>query len=117
MFETNSREEIVSAMNEKYAGKDGITPEEIERVKAQFKATTIMGHESITAIASSTGRELLYQGTHTDIDAISKRIDEVNYRQVMEAYRESWNREKLSLTVVGKPLTVAEYEALGFKNS
>lgn len=107
-------EEVLSIM-------DGIhktiTPEEIERVKAQFKATTIMGHESITAIASSTGRELLYQGTHTDIDAISKRIDEVNYRQVMEAYRESWNRERLSLTVVGKPLTVAEYEALGFKNS
>ena len=93
-----------------------ITPEEIERVKAQFKATTIMGHESISAACSSAGREILYRGTYTDIDTISKRIDEVDYEKVMVAYRDTWNKDLLCLTAVGKPLSVAEYEALGFKN-
>ncbi len=91
-----------------------ITPEEIERVKAQFKATTVMGSESVGAIASAMGKEILYSGKYTDIDRLSERIDEVDYEQVMTVCREIWQKERLALSVVGKPKEISKYKALGF---
>ncbi|MBR2328599.1 MAG: thioether cross-link-forming SCIFF peptide maturase, partial [Clostridia bacterium] len=38
MFEENSKDKVIAAMNEKYAGRDGITPEDIEECYAQVAA-------------------------------------------------------------------------------
>lgn len=94
--------------------RGSITPEEIERIKAQFKATTVMGNESISATASAMGKEVLYSGKYTDIDELSRRIDAVNYEQVMEVGGELWNEKRLALSVVGKPKKIDEYMKLGF---
>ncbi len=94
--------------------RENITPEEIQRVKAQFKATTVMGSESVSAMASAMGKEILYSGKYTDIDRLSKQIDAVDYSQVMEVCREMWNEKRLALSVVGKPQEISKYRKLGF---
>ena len=101
--------EILKIMNNISAT---ITPEEIERVKSQFKATTVMGGESNGAIAAAMGKELLYRGCYTDIDEVAKKIEAVSYSDVMAAAEVMWQKEKLALSVVGKPLEKADYQSI-----
>ncbi len=89
-----------------------ITPEEIERVKSQFKASTVMGGESNGAIAAAMGKELLYSGRYTDIDGVAEKIAAVSYGDVMAAAEFMWQKEKLALCVVGKPLQKSDYQSI-----
>ena len=92
--------------------KNTITPQEIERVKSQFKATTVMGGESLSAIAAAMGKEILYSGQYTDIDQIAQKIDAVDYNSVITVANEIWQPKKLALSVVGKPLEKSVYQSI-----
>ena len=102
-------QEILKIMNNI---KSTLTATEVEDVKSQFKATTVRGGESLAAMASSMGKEVLYSGKYTDIDKVAEKIDAVTLTDVIEFSEQLWNKEKLALSVVGKPKTKEEYQSI-----
>ena len=102
-------EESVKIMN---SLKDNISEDELNRVKSQFKASSVLGSESVAAIASSMGREILYKGKYTPIDEVIKRIDALTLDDIIYAAENLWNPQNFSLAVVGKPKKQSDYNII-----
>ena len=92
--------------------KSTITKEELERVKSQFKASSVLGSESVASIASAMGREILYSDKFTEIDDVIKSIDNLKLEDIIHAAENLWNINTLSLAVVGAPSDRANYNIM-----
>lgn len=91
-----------------------IKPDELERVKLQYRASTVLGSESVSAISSRMGREILFFGKYTDIDTVIEKINALTLKDVENAGNQLWQKDRLALTVVGKPESEKTYKNLGF---
>lgn len=92
--------------------KSTITKTELDRVKSQFKASSVLGAESIAAIASAMGREILYSGKYTTIDEVINKIDKLTLDDIIYAAENLWDSNNLSLAVVGAPKSAERYNIM-----
>ena len=81
---------------------DSLTSEEIELTREQFKAGIVLSNESMSAIASSAGRQLLLNGRYIDLDETLKEISSVTLDEVKEAARLVTDPKTLALAAVGE---------------
>ena len=81
--------------------RDEITQEEIEMTREQFKAGLVLSNESMAAIASSAGRQLLLNGRYTDLSEILSLIGRVTIDQVKESARLVTDYSTIALSAVG----------------
>ncbi len=81
---------------------DSLTLEEIELTREQFKAGIVLSNESMSAIASSAGRQLLLNGRYIDLDETLKEISSVTLDEVKEAARLVTDPKTLALAAVGE---------------
>lgn len=79
-----------------------ISKEEVEMTREQFKAGLVLSNESMSSIASSTGRQLLLDNKYTDLDAILKKVNEVTLDEVLEVGKMTTDPESIALSVVGE---------------
>ncbi len=91
-----------------------ITEEELARVKSQYRATSVLGSESIAALSATTGREILFLGKYTPIDEVIDKINALKLEDILAVHNEIWQKERLALCVVGKPQNIETYKNLGF---
>ena len=93
---------------------DKITEQELERVKSQYRATSVLGNESVSALSATMGREILFKGRYTPIPEVIEKINALTLDDIFAVHKEIWQREKLALCVVGKPKSLEIYKKLGF---
>ncbi len=79
-----------------------ISKEEVEMTREQFKAGLVLSNESMSSIASSTGRQLLLDNKYTDLDAILQKVNEVTLDEVLEVAKITTNPESIALSAVGE---------------
>ena len=88
---------------------------ELDRVKDQYKAVSVMGGESVTSMCGSIGREILFTGKCTPPEDIIKNVDSLTLDYVRTVGERIWNKNRLALCIVGKPENAEVYRNLGFK--
>ncbi len=81
--------------------RDEITEEEIEMTREQFKAGLVLSNESMSAIASSAGRQLLLNGRYINLSEILSRIGRVTVDEVKESARLVTDYSTVALSAVG----------------
>lgn len=78
-----------------------ITDDEIERTREQFKAGIVLSNDSMSAIASSMGKQLLLEGRYIDLDGTVDEINSVTKEMIIESARLITNRDVCAVAVVG----------------
>lgn len=93
---------------------NSITEEELARVKSQYRATSVLGNESVAALSATIGREILFKGKYTPIPEVIEKINALTLDDIFSVHKEIFKKEKLALCVVGKPKDLNSYKKLGF---
>lgn len=93
---------------------NSITEQELARVKSQYRATSVLGNESISAVSATMGREILFKGKYTPIDEVIEKINALTLEDIISVHKDIWQKERLALCVVGKPKDIETYKKLGF---
>jgi predicted Zn-dependent peptidase len=81
--------------------RQGITPLELERTKAQIKGNLYLGLESVSSRMSRLGKtELTYNRVLTPEEVIQKLM-KVTLEDITRVVRRLWQRDKVSLAMIG----------------
>ena len=78
-----------------------VTPEELERAKAQTKASIVMGLESLTNRCERMARALTVLGHIPSIDEIIRKVEEVSVSGVTDFGSKLLHSNKASLSIYG----------------
>ncbi len=82
--------------------RNDITVEEVELTREQFKAGIVLSNESMSAIASSAGRQLLLNGQYIDLQETLHNINAVTLDEVRQAAQLVTDPEAVALSAVGE---------------
>ncbi len=88
---------------------NGVTDVEINRNREQIKANILMGMESTVNRMNRLGRGTLLTGNVLTADEVIDAYDKVTKDNINDLAREVFNREKVSVTAVGKVRDAKEY--------
>lgn len=92
--------------------RDGITEDEVNRTREQFKASLVLANDNMASIASSVGRQLLLEGEYTDLGTVLKQLESVTAEQVREAARLITDPSVVAFSAVGKLKTEGYYKRI-----
>lgn len=82
--------------------RDKLSRDEVNMAKNQLKASVVMGSEGCSARMSSYGKSILFENRVKSLDDIIGLIEDVNYDRVAEVIDDIFDRDKLTLAVLGK---------------
>lgn len=88
--------------------KDGVTEDEIDRVKAGLKSSLIMQEESTSSRAGAIATDLYLLGRVRSFDEVQRAIDDLTPKAVLEYLDEFPVRELTLVTLGPEPLVVPE---------
>jgi predicted Zn-dependent peptidase len=88
--------------------RDGVEPEEVERVRAGLKSSLIMQEESTSARAGTLASDWYYLGRVRSFDEIQSAINSLTPEGITEHVRRYPARELTLVTLGPKPLHVKE---------
>ncbi len=91
---------------------ESITDAEIERTREQFKAGIVLSNESMSAVASSMGRQLLLENRYRDIGQIVDEINGVDKAAILKAAKLVTDKSVTALAVVGDALSEDFYREI-----
>lgn len=78
-----------------------MTEAEVERAKAQLKASILLSLDGTTAVAEDIGRQIVTTGRRTSPAEIERIIDGITEKDVMSfAQRKLWDQE-VAVSAVG----------------
>lgn len=80
-------------------GKNGVTPDELSRVKEQLKGNFILGMEGTTSRMTVMGKNRLLKGFVDTQDEVLEKIDAISLEALKEAVRNvmDWNKSAVSI--------------------
>jgi processing peptidase subunit beta len=79
-----------------------VSPAEVERAKAQLRASILLGLDGTTAVAEDIGRQIVTTGRRLTPQDIERVIERITEKDVMEfAQRKLWDQE-IAISAVGK---------------
>ena len=108
---SNALEVVRLVMKEFRKIKDeGITPAEEERVKNQIKGNLVLSLESSSSHMSRIARQEMYYGKHISVEDILKGVESVTRAQVQNVARQLFDREHISLAMLG-PISKSDVPA------
>jgi len=81
--------------------KDHITPDELEKSKAQLKGSFILGLESTSSRMNSIGKSEVLLGYINTPEEILKKIDDINMDQAVEVINTIFDLDNFGFTAVG----------------
>ena len=90
----------------------GASEAEVERAKAQLKASLLLGLDGTTAIAEDIGRQLVTSGKRLTPKEIEAAVDAVNVNDIMRCSRKYiWDRD-IAIAAVGRIEGLLDYGRL-----
>jgi predicted Zn-dependent peptidase len=81
--------------------RDGLRPEELQRVKNQLKGNILLGLETSDNRMSRIAKNEIYFGTEIPPDEIASRIDAVRNDELIELANQLLRPEAMALTLLG----------------
>ena len=85
---------------------------EVERAKAQLKASILLSLDGTTAVAEDIGRQLITTGRHANPAEIERTIDAITEKDVMDfASRKIWDQD-IAVSAVGSIEGLFDYQRL-----
>lgn len=85
---------------------------EVERAKAQLKASILLSLDGTTAIAEDVGRQLITTGRRMMAGEIERKIDAITEKEVMDfANRKLWDKD-IAISAVGNIEGLFDYQRL-----
>jgi len=89
-----------------------VTEAEVERAKAQLKASILLSLDGTTAIAEDIGRQLVTTGRRMSPGEIERTIDAITEKEVMDfASRKLWDQD-FAISAVGAIEGLFDYQRL-----
>jgi len=89
-----------------------VTEPEVERAKAQLKASILLSLDSTSAVAEDIGRQLVTTGRRMNPGEIERQIDAITEKDVMEfANRKLWDKD-LAISAVGSIEGLFDYQRI-----
>ena len=93
---------VDSILNEFREIKEGrITDEELRRAKDHMKGSLMLGLESTSSRMANLARQEIYFGHFFTLDELIEAIERVTAADVQRVAADSFNQEKIALTVLG----------------
>lgn len=81
--------------------KNGVSVDELNRAKAQFKSSILIGLESMSNRMQRLAQiELVYDGNYSDVDEIIKRVESIAPEEIQEVAGEILKREKFTTVIL-----------------
>ncbi|KMU72239.1 mitochondrial-processing peptidase subunit beta [Coccidioides immitis RMSCC 3703] len=89
-----------------------VTPAEVERAKAQLKASILLSLDGTTAIAEDIGRQIVTTGRRMSPQDIERAIDKVTEKDVMDfAQRKLWDQD-VAVSAYGSVEGMLDYQRI-----
>lgn len=71
-----------------------VTPAEVERAKAQLKASLLLALDGTTAVAEDIGRQIVTTGRRLSPQEVERVVDAISEKNVMDfAKRKLWDKD------------------------
>lgn len=87
----------------------GVTSAEVERAKAQLKASLLLSLDGTTAVAEDIGRQIVTTGRRLAPEEIERVVGAISEKDVMEfAKRKLWDRD-IAISAVGQIEGLLDY--------
>jgi processing peptidase subunit beta len=88
---------------------NNVTEAEVERAKAQLKASILLSLDGTTAVAEDIGRQIVTTGRRMEPAEIERIIDRVTEKDVMDfANRKLWDQD-IAISAVGSIECLFDY--------
>lgn len=89
-----------------------VSEAEVERAKAQLKASILLSLDGTTAVAEDVGRQLITTGRRMMAGEIERKIDSITEKEVMDfANRKLWDKD-IAISAVGNIEGLFDYQRL-----
>lgn len=89
-----------------------VTSAEVERAKAQLKASILLSLDGTTAVAEDIGRQIITTGRRLTPEDIEKTIGQISEKDVMDfASRKIWDQD-VAVSAVGSVEGVLDYNRI-----
>ncbi|PWY65737.1 putative mitochondrial processing peptidase beta subunit [Aspergillus heteromorphus CBS 117.55] len=89
-----------------------VTPAEVERAKAQLKASILLSLDGTTAVAEDIGRQIITTGRRFSPEDIERTISQITEKNVMDfASRKLWDQD-IAMSAVGSIEGVLDYNRI-----
>lgn len=89
-----------------------VTESEVERAKAQLKASILLSLDSTSAVAEDIGRQLITTGRRMNPAEIERTIDRITEKDVMEfANKKLWDQD-VAISAVGSIEGLLDYQRI-----
>lgn len=89
-----------------------VTESEVERAKAQLKASILLSLDSTSAVAEDIGRQLVTTGRRQSPGEIERVIDHITEKDVMDfARRKLWDQD-VAISAVGSIEGLLDYQRI-----
>lgn len=89
-----------------------VSDAEVERAKAQLKASILLSLDGTTAVAEDIGRQLVTTGRRMLPSEIERKIDTISSKDVMDfANRKLWDKD-IAISAVGNIEGLFDYQRL-----
>lgn len=100
------------AMREWSRLSGSIADAEVERAKAQLKASILLSLDSTSSVAEDIGRQLVTTGRRMNPGEIERSIDRVTAKDVMDfANRKLWDQD-IAISAVGSIEGLLDYQRI-----
>lgn len=87
-----------------------VTEAEVERAKAQLKASILLSLDGTTAVAEDIGRQIITTGRRMSPGEIERRIDAITEKDVMDfSNRKLWDQD-IAISAVGSIEGLLDYQ-------
>lgn len=85
---------------------------EVERAKAQLKASMLLSLDGTTAVAEDIGRQIITTGRRFSPEDIERTIGQITEKDVMEfANRKLWDQD-VAMSAVGSVEGILDYQRI-----
>lgn len=85
---------------------------EVERAKAQLKASMLLSLDGTTAVAEDIGRQIITTGRRFSPEDIERTISQITEKDVMEfANRRLWDQD-VAMSAVGSVEGILDYQRI-----
>jgi processing peptidase subunit beta len=89
-----------------------VTEAEVERAKAQLKASILLSLDGTTALAEDIGRQIITTGRRMSPAEVERNIDAITDKSVMDfASRKLWDQD-IAVSAVGSIEALFDYQRL-----
>lgn len=89
-----------------------VSAAEVERAKAQLKASMLLSLDGTTAVAEDIGRQIITTGRRFSPEDIERTIGQITEKDVMEfANRKLWDQD-IAMSAVGSVEGILDYQRI-----